>query len=232
MSHWEISQLGKKPNLPSWDPYDEYYARREDGYVDAEGDLVLPEPQIPRQFFPQEEEDDITSKWHTQVDIQALYQDDPVSVDQLEAWLDHQVEASSLAMAATRQDDMVALMNEDSIRAHISDVSAPFDPDYLGEALLERAQQSKVAMGAGATAVDDSGCEIFEQLAEKKLLKQRQPFMLYQSERLVGSALTFWRRFGVSQLSRRSAHWKLRRSSIAGTRIHPCHEILVLMTGC
>ena len=87
---------------------------------------------------------------------------EPISEGEFDSWLDHQVEISSLAMAANKRDDLVSQMNEeDSIRSHIADVSALYDPEYLGEALLERAQQSKVAMAVGATRVDDYGCELF-----------------------------------------------------------------------
>ena len=128
---------------------------------------MLPDPRITRELIPQEEDEDITSRWHSQAEIQALYPQDPISVDRLDEWLDHQVEISSLAMAMRRKDDSISLMNEDGIKAHVSDLSVQFDTEFLGEALLERAQQSKVAMAAGATAVDDKGCELFEQVAER-----------------------------------------------------------------
>ena len=136
-------------------------------YVDADGDFVPQGVRPARQFIGNDELLDETAKWQTQAEIQALYAGEPVSVGEFDSWLDHQVEISSLAMAANRRDDLVSQMNEDSIRSHIADVSALYDPEYLGEALLERAQQSKVAMAVGATRVDNHGCELFAEVADR-----------------------------------------------------------------
>jgi len=67
-------------------------------------------------------------------------------------------------MATEMPDHEMVRMNEDPIRAHIADTSVMFDPCYFKDAVNEKAQQSKVAMAAGATHSDDHGCELFEEL--------------------------------------------------------------------
>ena len=89
---------------------------------------------------------------------------DPISVADFESWCDTVAQVSSVSMANEMPDHETVRMNEDPIRAHIADTSVMFDPCYFKDAINERAQQSKVAMAAGATHSDDHGCELFEEL--------------------------------------------------------------------
>ena len=89
---------------------------------------------------------------------------DPISVADFESWCDKMAQISSMSMADEMPDHETVRMNGDSIRAHIVDTSAMFEPCYFKDAVNERAQQSKVAMSAGATHTDDHGSELFEEL--------------------------------------------------------------------
>ena len=67
-------------------------------------------------------------------------------------------------MAQEMPDSEKINMNEDPIWAHIADTSVMFNPCYFKDAINERAQQSNVAIAAGATHSSDKGCELFAQL--------------------------------------------------------------------
>ena len=96
-------------------------------------------------------------------DLSALYAE-PISVADFELWCDKVAQVSSVTMALEMPDNETVNMNEDPIRAHIADTSVMFDPCYFKDAINERAQQSRVAMAAGATHSSDKGCELFAEL--------------------------------------------------------------------
>jgi hypothetical protein len=109
------------PDAANWDLNSEHFAQMEDSFLDADGDIAICDVKTPTQII-------------TDANIGSLYAE-PLHWDRYEEIVDEQFQISCLDSGAPFDDDEAYKLNQDPIRAHLSDVGGVYKPEVFAAKL-------------------------------------------------------------------------------------------------
>ena len=144
------------PDSPSWDPYNESYAKNEASFTDHRGEMLYPVPKN-HELISQS---DISG---ASANIERS--SSPTAVEEFdEAERINAVISSSVLGKHSGEPSRDEVLNfkADPIRAQVSDASCVFDPQVFQASVDAAIAKSKFSEAIGATMVNDEGCELFE----------------------------------------------------------------------
>ena len=149
MENWEDHEvIFLTPDSATWNPHSDHFEMEEAAMLDSDGDIIARERAIQSELI-------------TEADVSGLYVE-PLPWKRYDELVDKQFDLSCINSGVPFDEHEACKLNEDPIRATISEVNGMFEPEIFAATMNDSVQRSKVAMALGSMTKNDFGCELFE----------------------------------------------------------------------
>ena len=127
MENWEEHDvIFVTPDSATWNPHSEHFEVEEAVMLDSDGGIISKEMATRQDFI-------------SEADIGGLYVE-PLPWSRYDELVNKQFEVSCINSGVPFDDDEACKLNEDPIRAHISEVNGMFEPEIFAASMNDSVQ--------------------------------------------------------------------------------------------